>query len=439
MCVVLLSQIKVSQGVFPIILFVMRKTDGVNSMDEVASQPGNLAEHLAEKLSLKIDCQEWPAGRRLPSVRELARQFEVSPYTVHGAVQLLAKRGMVKSRPRSGMFVRGNPKPALKQIVWSICSERDWQRISHHPGSGGDWAARIGTFLEKELFEAGFSVTMMGPSTKDGVPLDQRLDRLGSTLCGGICFPQSGEWAFIEQMQRLGLPWVTINRPSRHLTHNYIAADNVHAGWRVGRLFVAAGFERVLLLASNMAGALSDSEKTGGVFHGYIESAAPLHGIRLVHCDSIYEMAGYQATRSVLEEGFRPQGVFTTGDFLAAGAIHALKEAGLRVPEDVSVIGATGLEWSAHLDPPLSVMAQPMEEMGHTAAKMLLEMIREGTRRYAPRRIPCPLILRESMKISEETRRKLAEDADRDPLRDEPPLAVMDGMEQPVLTIGDVL
>jgi DNA-binding LacI/PurR family transcriptional regulator len=408
-------------------------------MSDVSSQTGNLAEHVAEELSLKIDRQEWPAGRRLPSVRALAKQFEVSPYTVHGAIQLLAKRGVVKSRPRSGMFVRGNPKPALKQIVWSVCNERDWTRLSQHPGSGGDWAVRIGTFLEKELFEAGFSVTMIPPSSGEGVPLDQRLDRLGSTLCGGICFPQSGEWAFIEQMQRRGLPWVTINRPSRDLTCNYIAADNVHAGWRVGRLFVAAGFERVLLLVGNAVGGLSDSEKMGGVFQGCIESGAPINGIRLVHCQSIHEMDGYRATRNILEEGFRPQGVFTTGDFLAAGAIHALKDAGLRVPEDVGVIGATGLDRSAQLEPPLSVVAQPMEEMGRTAAKMLLEMIREGTRRYAPRRIPCSLILRESMKVSQEMRRKLAEDPDRDPLRDEPALSVMDAMEQTVLTIGDIL
>jgi hypothetical protein len=72
----------------------------------------------------------------------------------------------------------------------------------------------------------------------------------------------------------------------------------------------------------------------------------------------------------------------------------------------VGVVGSTGLSRSAQFDPPLTVVEQPMEAMGRAAAEMLLQMIREGVRRFAPRRIECPLILRESVAVPAEIRRE---------------------------------
>jgi LacI family transcriptional regulator len=172
-------------------------------------------------------------------------------------------------------------------------------------------------------------------------------------------------------------------------------------------LFAELGFERLLLLDMDPIHSLSDSEKITGVFQGYLGSGLPVDGIRAIHCGDVYESHGYQATRNALKEGFRPQGVFATGDLLAFGAIRALREAGIRVPEDVGVIGATGWPTSDQFDPPLSVLTQPMEEIGRTAAQLLMEMIREGTRKYAPRRMPCELILRESTKVPDAVKSRL--------------------------------
>jgi LacI family transcriptional regulator len=292
-------------------------------------------------------------------------------------------------------------EPQIQQIAVFVANERQWMTAPHH----SEWSWQIVHALEQELFNAGFSLTVISPPSvggeaESGISLEQRLERLGRTLCGAVCFSCPGVLEMIEQLQQRDVPWVAINRPGRQINHNYVSAANQQGGWTVGRLFALSGLERVLLLSNNAARFASDTEKMTGMFQGYIESGMPTGGLQLVGCDNFFEMDGYRATRAALEEGFRPQGVFASGDMLAAGAIHALRDAGLGVPEEVSVVGATGLERSAQYDPPLSVIAQPMEQMGRAAGQMLREMIAEKTRRYAPRRIECPLILRGSTNVT---------------------------------------
>jgi LacI family transcriptional regulator len=97
-----------------------------------------------------------------------------------------------------------------------------------------------------------------------------------------------------------------------------------------------------------------------------------------------------------------PRGVFATGDFQALGAIRACRELGLSVPEQVAVIGATGLEVAAYSHPSLTVLDTPMENMGADAAAMLLEMAREGVRRMSGRYAKANLTVRESCPIPTE-------------------------------------
>jgi len=96
-----------------------------------------------------------------------------------------------------------------------------------------------------------------------------------------------------------------------------------------------------------------------------------------------------------------PRGVYASGDFLALGAARLARERGLRIPEDFVVVGSTGLHVAAYATPPMTVMQVPMEQMGREAARMLMQMSREGDRRIAGRFIPTSLLIRESFVIEE--------------------------------------
>ena len=101
----------------------------------------------------------------------------------------------------------------------------------------------------------------------------------------------------------------------------------------------------------------------------------------------------YSAVKAALERGADFTALFAIADSMAIGAMRALMDAGRRIPEDCSVIAIDGLELSAYIEPPLTTLCQPMEEMGRRSAEILLDMacellpttLRQGRSVAAPR------------------------------------------------------
>ncbi len=85
--------------------------------------------------------------------------------------------------------------------------------------------------------------------------------------------------------------------------------------------------------------------------------------------------SGYQATQGLLEAGRSFSAIFAQNDRMAVGAIRALREAGRRVPDDISVIGFDDIPLASYFDPPLTTLRQPMEESGRQAVRLLIEAI----------------------------------------------------------------
>lgn len=106
---------------------------------------------------------------------------------------------------------------------------------------------------------------------------------------------------------------------------------------------------------------------------------------------------GYPVVQQLLNRGQKFTALVAFNDMSAIGAIRALRDAGLRVPEDVSVIGFDDIQASAYMMPRLTTIRQPLRQMGELAAKHLLQRISKGNGR-APQTISIApeLLVRES-------------------------------------------
>jgi LacI family transcriptional regulator len=106
---------------------------------------------------------------------------------------------------------------------------------------------------------------------------------------------------------------------------------------------------------------------------------------------------GYKPMKSLLETTHDFTAVFCFNDIAAIGAIRALKDAGLDVPSDVSVVGFDDVLSAAYATPSLTTVRQPLEEMGRCAAKILLERIADREKKFASEIVMSPeLMVRES-------------------------------------------
>ena len=76
--------------------------------------------------------------------------------------------------------------------------------------------------------------------------------------------------------------------------------------------------------------------------------------------------------RAIIDSGRAPSAVFACNDVMALGAMRALREAGLAVPADVSVVGFDGISMAEYVDPPLATVKQPIQELGRMAVQILI-------------------------------------------------------------------
>jgi DNA-binding LacI/PurR family transcriptional regulator len=110
---------------------------------------------------------------------------------------------------------------------------------------------------------------------------------------------------------------------------------------------------------------------------------------------------GYAAMRKLLHD--QPTAVFVASDTMAMGALRAINDSGLSVPDDLAVVGFDGLPASERSSPPLTTLGQPIPQIGETLIKILLDQIGGKTSEPVRMLIPTELIIRESSSPSHTT------------------------------------
>lgn len=131
-----------------------------------------------------------------------------------------------------------------------------------------------------------------------------------------------------------------------------------------------------------------------------IKKAFERHGIEL-HSEDImvgdyFAESGYDAVKNAISQGAKWSAIFSANDQMAIGAMKALKEAGLSIPEDVSVIGVDGIYVTSLIDPPLTTVELPKFDMGYKAGELLLKMIQKPSAKAEHIEMEGKMIIRKS-------------------------------------------
>ncbi len=106
---------------------------------------------------------------------------------------------------------------------------------------------------------------------------------------------------------------------------------------------------------------------------------------------------GYNGTLKLLELPSPPTAIFASNDVMAFGAMDAVRSCGLRIPEDVSVVGFDNIPQSALVRPALTTVLQPLEHMGRVATQILLDMLKDPGKKITRIELPTELIIRDSV------------------------------------------
>lgn len=177
----------------------------------------------------------------------------------------------------------------------------------------------------------------------------------------------------IAEVEKSGVPFVLVNRGNRKDRAAFVVADNATGAKMAVRHLIDLGHRKI----AHIAGFLytdSGIERLEGYRKELNLADLPIDSGYMVEA-GYSETGGYQAMRKLLDLPDPPTAVFAVNDLTAMGAIIAIKEQGLRVPEDISIVGFDDIWVAERISPPLTSVKVSLYEMGKLAMDMLYQRI----------------------------------------------------------------
>ncbi|MFL5724884.1 MAG: LacI family DNA-binding transcriptional regulator [Chloroflexota bacterium] len=282
-----------------------------------------------------------------PDVRRaVERAVERLGYVPNPAARSLVTRrsqsiGLVIAEPAGRVF--DDPFfPRLLRGIGAALSSRDLQLVLLMPQSSGE-ETRAERYLTAGHVDGALLVSLHG---NDPLP---------------------------HAVAQRGLPVVVGGRPPRGTQVSYVDVDNVQGARTAVEHLIAGGRRRIATIAGPQD--MPAGEDRLGGYHDALKAAGIARDATLEVDGDFTLQGGADATRRVLAARPDLDALFVASDLMATGAIQVLRAAGRRIPDDIAVVGFDDSAISETLDPPLSSVRQPIEEMGREMVRLLVEQL----------------------------------------------------------------
>lgn len=227
--------------------------------------------------------------------------------------------------------------------------------------------------IERVYFNEGFSVLMSNTTGDPQKELAYLSMMENEEVAGLIAAPTSENVDRIVELADRGLPIVIIDRRFLHGRVDMVLADNV-AGARSGvEHLIHLGHQRI----GHIGGPLhltSGRERYQGYLDAMQAAGLPVSPDWVRFGDHGHA-SGYNKALELLDADPSLTAMFIENNMMTLGALNAFHDRGKRIPDDIAIVGFDDMPWSISLNPPLTVVAQPLHEIGACAATRLLERI----------------------------------------------------------------
>ena len=228
--------------------------------------------------------------------------------------------------------------------------------------------------VEDEASKAGFAVILC--NSDDQERKEKRyLELLEEHRVQGVLItPVVGAGSRLARLQRRGTPVVLVDSRSASRGQCSVAVDDVLGGDLAVSHLLATGHERVAYLSGPPA-IRQVADRHEGALRALRRAGRDPAGLQVIEAGGLNVAAGQKAGAEIaaLAAGSRPTAVFCANDLIALGVLQEMTRNRIRVPEDISNIGYDDIDFAAAAAVPLTSVRQPRQQLGHTAARLLLD------------------------------------------------------------------
>lgn len=227
----------------------------------------------------------------------------------------------------------------------------------------------ISRAVEDTAHDSGYSVFLCN-TDEDPEKEEIYLKLMHDENVAGVIFSPTRHTAAIFNTLNLAFPTVVIDRTVNGTDVDVVIINNEDAAFRLTNHLIAQKYRHIV-------GVFGEMSTTGQQRRQGMEAALAEHGLvaaKIAYTQARTE-AGQQVVGALLDDTPSVDAILTSNSLLTAGALKAIRQRGLRIPDDVALVGFDETTWSEMVEPPITLIAQPTYEIGHTATELLIQRI----------------------------------------------------------------
>jgi len=248
--------------------------------------------------------------------------------------------------------------------------------------------------IEAEATAAGYTVLLGDTLDSPDGERDAVRKLQARRVDGMLLTPAPGDTTTLDQLARTGVPAVLVDRVSHKVKLDQVGPENIQSTSALVSHLATAGHRRIAFI-SGVEWMVASEERTLGYRLG-LGRAGLRWDSNLVAGGGASHEDGVLALRRLLTVPERPTAVITGNGAMTAGAVREATAHGLKIGMDLAIVGHDEVEWAELVTPSITTMAHPVDEIGRTAVRLLLDRLND--REHAPRTVLLPprLVHRES-------------------------------------------
>jgi LacI family transcriptional regulator len=262
------------------------------------------------------------------------------------------------------------------------------------PALSNDYISEILRGVDEELAKSNYNLILYTTHRHQGKESTYVATIMNGGADGLLLVVPLISTPYLDALRQQDFPYVLIDQSDKAEKSPVVNSTNRQGAYEATRYLIELGHRRIGFI-SGLMGLTSATERLGGY-----SDALSDHGIPVCHTfiaeGDFGEHGGYIAAQKLLALAESPTAIFASNDLSAFGAIEAIRQHGLRIPEDISVIGFDDIPQASLVYPKLTTVRQPLAQIGREAVTMLLDYIENPAQGMRQVTLETQLILRDS-------------------------------------------
>jgi LacI family transcriptional regulator len=328
------------------------------------------------------------ANHRITTLKSVAQELGLSESTVSRVLNGHADKYRISSKTKKAVLrLADKLQYSPNRLARSLRLSKTHTIGLIIPDISNPFFATITRFIENNANQHGYTVMVCDTeenTSKEKESLDILLSR---QVDGLVVMPVGKQSEHFERIKDLHLPVVLVDRYFPEVGLPYVATNNFQGVYDAVSYMIQNGHKSIACV-QGLCETMANIERVKGYRQALVD-----HNLKvdetLIAGENFGAENGYVHTKLLLSRESRITAVMALSNLIALGAIRAIREKGLHIPDDISIIGFDDQPYCAYLEPPLTTVAQNEAEMGRIAIDLLLKQI-EGDNHNPPEGLLIP-------------------------------------------------